>query len=165
MRGPASSSVTRTPKRAITWVISAPIGPPPMTVRLPGRSVTCTTSRLVQYGVSASPSIGRRAGRVPGFSTTPREARKVLTLPSGAVTSTTPGPASRPVPCSTVAPASARRSTATWSSQWVVASSAMRRATGAQEAVTEVSPAVPSTRPASASRSAARTIIFDGMHP
>jgi hypothetical protein len=28
--------VTRTPNLAITWVISAPIGPPPMTMRLPG---------------------------------------------------------------------------------------------------------------------------------
>ena len=48
MRGPASSSVTRTPNRANTWVISHPIGPPPTTTSEDGSDVTCTASRLVQ---------------------------------------------------------------------------------------------------------------------
>ncbi len=65
----------------------------------------------------------------------------------------------------TVAPASSRRRTATVSSQWSVASSATRLATGAQLGVTVTSPAIRDARPASARASAARTIIFDGMQP
>ena len=64
-----------------------------------------------------------------------------------------------------VMPASTSRSTAIWSSQWEVASSAIRSATGPHAGVTAASPAMPSTRPASASRSAPRTIIFDGTQP
>jgi hypothetical protein len=51
------------------------------------------------------------------------------------------------------------------SSQPVVASSSMRRATGAQDGVTRASPASVPTRRASARAPAARTIIFDGMQP
>ena len=51
-----------------------------------------STSRLVQNGVSASPSIGGVAGRVPVFSTTPFDASYV-----SPPTSTTPGPVSRAV--------------------------------------------------------------------
>ena len=71
-RGPCCTTVTRTPNRANTCAISQPIGPPPTTTSEPGSSVSCTASRLVQYGVSASPSTGGTAGRVPGLSTTPR---------------------------------------------------------------------------------------------
>ena len=66
IRSPTSSTVTRTPNRASAWASSAPIGPPPMTTSEPGTDSIRRTSRLVQYGVSASPSIGgarrRRAG-------------------------------------------------------------------------------------------------------
>lgn len=71
-RSPCCTIVTRTPKRASTWAISQPIGPPPSTTAEPGSSVSRTTSRLVQYGVPASPSMGSSAGRVPVLSTTPR---------------------------------------------------------------------------------------------
>src|SRR3954454_12919657 len=59
-------TVTRTPNRAKTWASSQPIGPPPSTTSEPGSSVTCTASRLVQYGVPASPSTGGPAGPGPG---------------------------------------------------------------------------------------------------
>ena len=70
-RSPCWTIVTRTPNRANTWASSHPIGPPPTTTSEAGSSVTWTASRLVQYGVSASPSTGGVAGRVPGLSTTP----------------------------------------------------------------------------------------------
>ena len=63
--------VTRTPNRAKTWANSQPIGPPPSTTTDAGSSVNATASRLVQYGVSASPGIGGALGVVPVLSTTP----------------------------------------------------------------------------------------------
>ena len=65
IRSAVSSRVTRTPNRTKTWESSQPIGPAPTTAIDSGRSVTFTTSRLVQYGVSASPSIGGAPGAVP----------------------------------------------------------------------------------------------------
>ena len=62
-------------------------------------------------------------------------------------------------------PASTNRSTATWSFQVSVASSRMRRATGAQSGVMLAVPAMPSTRWVSAIRLAARIIILLGMQP
>jgi hypothetical protein len=97
-RGPASSTVTRTPKRANTWAISQPIAPPPTTTSEPGSLVARTASRLVQYGVPASPSIGSSAGRVPGFSTTPTRASYTTSPPSVRATRTRPGPSRRPTP-------------------------------------------------------------------
>ena len=70
-RSPCWTTVTWTPNRANTCASSQPIGPPPTTTSEPGSSVTWTASRLVQNGVSASPSTGGVAGRVPGLSTTP----------------------------------------------------------------------------------------------
>ena len=61
-RSAASTIVTRTPNRAKTWANSQPIGPPPSTTTDAGSSVSATASRLVQYGVSASPSIGGALG-------------------------------------------------------------------------------------------------------
>jgi hypothetical protein len=87
----------------------------------------------------------------------------VYAVPS---TSTRPGPEIEPVPRTKVAPLPVSRSTATWSFQVSVASSRIRFATTDQSAVTwPTEPARPSTRRASASASAARTIIFDGMQP
>ena len=71
MRSATSSTVTCTPKRENACASSAPIGPPPTTTSEPGASSARSTSRFVQYGVSASPSIGGAAGSVPVFSTTP----------------------------------------------------------------------------------------------
>ena len=85
--------------------------------------------------------------------------------PSLGVMTTRRGPSSRPVPRSTVAPESWSRFTAAASSQWSVASSAIRFATGAHDGVTVTSPASCPARCASASASAARSIIFEGMHP
>ncbi len=71
MRSATSSIVTCTPKRENACDSSAPMGPPPITMSEPGRSSARSTSRFVQYGVSASPSIGGAAGSVPVLSTTP----------------------------------------------------------------------------------------------
>ena len=65
------------------------MGPPPITASVAGTSVTFMASRLVQYGVSASPSIGGRAGSVPVLSTTPRAASNA-SLPSPVSTTTRP---------------------------------------------------------------------------
>ncbi len=164
-RSPCWTTVTCTPNRANTCANSHPIGPPPSTTSEPGSPVTCTASRLVQYGVSASPSTGGAAGRVPGLSTTPLLASNACSSPSLVVTTTRRAPSSRPTPCSTVAPAPSSRSTATRSSQWSVACTETRSATGAQLLVTLTSPDSSPARPASATRSAARTIILVGMHP
>ena len=72
IRSATSSTVTSVPKRANACAISQPMGPPPITSSESGRSATFTTSRLVQYGVASSPSIGSRAGDVPTLRTTPR---------------------------------------------------------------------------------------------
>ena len=158
--GPASITVTRTPKRARAWASSAPIGPPPMTPSVDGRVSIRSTSRLVQNGVSARPSIGGVAGRVPVLSTTPVAASNVS--PS---TATVRGPVSRPCPRTNRTPASSSRLTATVSSQSSVASSRIRACTGAQSARTSALPARPSMRRPSASRFAARITILLGMHP
>ena len=73
------------------------MAPPPMTTRRRGASVTRITSRLVQYGVSARPSIGGTRGSVPVLRThaARRDVARVAPSPS---TRTTPGPASRPCP-------------------------------------------------------------------
>ena len=127
--------------------------------------MTRTASRLVQYGVSASPSTGGTAGRVPVLSTTPRRVVYVIVSPPSTSTVTWPVPASRATPWWTVAPASTSRSTAMVSSQPVVASSSMRFATGAQEVLIDASPASEPARRTSATASLARTIILVGMQP
>ena len=160
IRSPSSSTVTRTPKRASPWASSAPIGPPPMTTSEPGTDSIRRMSRLVQYGVSASPSIGGATGAVPGLSTTPRFASYCSPF-----TSTVRGPTSRPCPRTNVAPAFSSRSTATWSFQSSVASSRIRSATSLQSGRTSDSPASSGIRRPSASTSAARMIILLGMQP
>ena len=85
-RSAASTIVTRTPNRAKTWANSQPIGPPPITTSDAGSSVSATASRLVQYGVSARPSIGGALGVVPVLSTMPLRATYVVpptATPSG----------------------------------------------------------------------------------
>ena len=101
-----------------------------MTASVAGRSVTFTTSRLVQYGVPSSPSIGGAPGSVPGVEdhrlSAPGSAGRRPRRPAS--------PTSRPWPCTSCAPASSSRSTATVSSQSSVASSRIRFATGVQVA-------------------------------
>ena len=107
-RSAASTTVTRTPKRANTWASShADRRRRRSRPARPGSSVSCTASRLVQYGVSASPSIGGAAGRVPVLSTTPR-ARRRTSWPADR----RPGPAARrarPRPRTNGRPASSSR--------------------------------------------------------
>jgi hypothetical protein len=159
-RSRASTTVTVTPKRAYTWANSRPTAPPPSTISDPGRVLASTASRLVQYGVPVSPSSGGTAGSVPVATTTARDASKIWPP-----TATRPGPANRPWPRTNRPPLPTNRSTATWSFQSSVASSRMRAATGAQSGDTSACPAIPSTRRASASRSAARIIILLGTQP
>ena len=111
--------------------------PPPMTASDAGSSATFTISRLVQYGVSASPSIGSRRGRgadVEHHATRP----DVVVLPH-------PDRARRrraaPRPGrSGPRPASSR---STWESsrQWLVACLSIRVATAPQSGVTSALPA------------------------
>ena len=93
IRSATSSTVTSQPKRENACASSHPIGPPPITASERGSSVTFTISRLVQYGVASSPSIGSDAGDVPTSSTTPRAATY-----SSSPTRTRPGPSSRSGP-------------------------------------------------------------------
>jgi hypothetical protein len=121
-------------------------------------------SRLVQYGVPARPGIGGVAGSVPVAITTPRRARKTRTPPTVS-TVTSPGAVIRARPRAKWPPLPVNRSTAALSFQESVASSRIRRATGAQSGVTLEVPAMPGVRRASASRPTARIIIFDGTQP
>ncbi len=159
-RSATSTTVTSTPNRANTCANSQPIGPPPSTIRDFGSSVSATASRLVQYGVPCSPSIGGAAGAVPVFSTTPLRATYVVSP-----TRTRPGPSRTPRPRANVAPLSSSRLTATASSQSSVASSRIRRATGPQSGCTLDVPPKSETFRASATTWAAAIIIFDGTHP
>ena len=80
-------------------------------------------------------------------------------------TVTSPGAVIRPWPRKNCPPLPVNRSTATLSSQSSVASTRIRRATGAQSGCTDAAPAMPGMRCASASRLAARIIILDGTQP
>ena len=71
MRSAASTTVTSTPKRAITWLSSQPMAPPPSTMIDAGSSVASMISWLVQKGVPASPSMGGTAAVVPVLTTMP----------------------------------------------------------------------------------------------
>ena len=119
----------------------------------PGRFLTCTASRLVQYGVSASPLDGRDGGRRADVEHDAHVCTSYSCGPSSVSTTTLPGPASRPWPRANLAPLSISRSTATWSFQASVASSEIRFATVVQSGVTSTEPPSVGTRLASASAS------------
>ena len=164
IRSATSIRVTSTPKRAKVWASSQPIGPPPMTTRLSGSSVRRTTSRLVQNGVSASPSIGRTPGRVPVLSTTPRRATH-LDLPSAAVDHDPTGS----VEAAGAAHDPHPRLLEPLDVAVVVPVVGGLRAPGRPRCASRAAPAAvppsPSTRRASASTSAARIISFEGVQP
>ncbi len=122
--------------------------------------MSLTASRLVQYGVSARPSIGGAAGAVPVLRTTPLRATYV-----SPPTCTCPGPVMTPRPRTKRAPFSSSRSTATLSFQSSVASSRIRAATGPQSGVTVEVPPKSGTRRALRITCAAAIIIFEGTQP
>src|ERR671919_1646354 len=177
-RSSISTTVTATPKRANTWASSTPTGPPPSTISDEGSSLASIASRLVQYGTPARsppaapwrrrpppdswprPGMGGMTAWVPVATTMPRWA----SIPRSP-TATRPGARIRPSPRRNRPPLASNRSTATRSSQSSVASSRMRWAKGAQSGRTVASPAMPGMRRPSASRLAARIIIFDGTQP
>ncbi len=72
-----SRIVTEEPNRENTCPSSTAIGPPPMMARDAGASSVSMASRLIQYGVSASPGIGGTEALAPGLRTMPREASMV----------------------------------------------------------------------------------------
>ena len=150
--------VTCVPKRAMAWPISSPIAPPPITSSDAGSSSAAIASRFVQCGTASN--IGGTQARAPVARTSARRAE--IASPS---TSTDAGPVTRARPRTKRPPLPSKRCTATVSSHESVASSRMRRATGDQSGVTTDEPAMPGMRRPSASRSAARTIILEGMHP
>ena len=162
-RSATSRTVTSAPKRRSAWASSQPIGPPPITAIEAGTSAILNTSRLVQYGVSARPSIGGATGAVPVLRTTPRAA--AYTPASGPSTTTRPGPSSRAWPRTTVTPASTRPRTWLSSDQSLVASSRIRCATRPQSGVIVVGPASASAWRASPTRSEARIQSLLGMQP
>ena len=125
-----------------------------------GSSRTLTTSRLVHGAASARPGTAGSPARCRW-----RGSRRVAATYTSSPTATRPGPSSTPPPRTNVPPLPTKRSTATWSFQSSVASSRMRSATMEKSGSTVARPAMPSIRRASASRSAARMIIFDGMQP
>ena len=163
-RGSASITVTSVPKRAKTWASSAPMAPPPSTISDSGTRSAWTISRLVQYGVPASPSSGGMAGSVPVLITMPLRAGKTR-VPSAPVTVTWPAPVILPRPRTRWPPLPVNRSAATLSFQSSVASFLIRRATGDQSGVIADVPAMPGTRLVSAMRLAARIIILEGTQP
>ena len=163
-----STTVTWLPNRAKTWPSSTPTDPPPRITSEPGTRSASTASRLVQNGVPARPGIGGTAGAVPVLMTIPRRARRTTwSSPSGraGATVTSPGAVIRPRPRTRIPPLPVNRSAATVSSQSSVASSRIRRATGAQSGSTRAVPAMPLTRFPSMIRFAARIIILDGTQP
>ena len=100
---------------------------------------------------------------MPVLRTTPRAASST-TGPSSVSTRTRPTPSRRPWPRTIRTPASSSGSAWWWSVQsWLA--SRIRAATSDQSGRTSTSPASPGARRASASRSAGRTISFDGVHP
>ena len=153
--------MTRTPNSAITCASSHPIAPPPITTSDDGSSVSCTASRLVQYGVSARPGIGGAAGAVPVLITIPFVAVYVV-----------PPTSTRPSPASTPAAADERRAgvleplhrdrVVPVVGGLVADPRRDRRPVGADRATM---PAIVFTRPASRRVWAAAIIIFEGTQP
>ena len=60
-----SSTVTREPSRRWAWPSSRPIGPPPITIRWPGRVRLAKIVSLVRKPASARPGIGGAVAREP----------------------------------------------------------------------------------------------------
>ena len=102
---PCCTMVTRTPSRAITWPSSHPIGPPPITTRLPG--LLCRLSKIVsfvKYGTSLSPAIFGNPARLPAAIT------KFLARNLCPATSISCGERKRASPRNTSTPSDSKRS-------------------------------------------------------
>ena len=100
-----STSTDSPPKRRTTWAISTPTGPPPRITSRRGTAVIDVASRLVHTpSNSPSPGIGGTNASAPLASTTWSAVYRVP------LTSTAPGPASRPVPRSSAMSLSASHS-------------------------------------------------------
>jgi hypothetical protein len=111
-RGPCWTTVTSSaPRPRIACAISQPTTPPPSTISRRGARSALVTSRLVQGWASRRPGIGGTVAVVPVASTTACSAVSVRVPPSGAVTSTAFGPASRPCPRTNSSPAPSSQDT------------------------------------------------------
>ena len=105
-RGPCSTIVTSSaPSPRIACAISQPTTPPPSTISRRGAFSAFVTSRLVHGCASRRPGTGGIVAVVPVASTTAWFAVSVRVSPSGVVTSTVLGPASRPCPRTDATPA------------------------------------------------------------
>ena len=167
-RSAPSATATRLPNRAKTCASSTPMAPPPRTTNDSGTCSASIASWLVQNGVPARPGIGGTAGALPAAMTMPSRARSTCASPAAppaGVTVTSPGAVIRPWPRTRMPPLPVNRSAATLSSQSSVASSRIRRATGAQSGSISDRPAMPGIRRPSVIRSAALIIIFEGTQP
>ena len=141
-RGPCSTTVTREPSRAKNCASSEPTGPPPSTARLSGTSCVEVAST------------GGIAGRDP-VATTSRSYSS--SCPS---TSTTPGRATRASPRTKAQRCPSSQSSWPWSSQSLVTQSRHDQTPSASGC----SGARPGARSSDDESSAARSIVFVGMH-
>ena len=169
--GAASTTVTWVPKRAKPWASSQPIAPPPMTTSDAGAAVVLQRSRgssrparPTPRGRSARPSIGGIAGAVPVAMHD--RARRVVSSPhldeQPAVVVAAGEPAGGADEGRPRAFEAGRRPPGRPSRRWP------RRGCGRRPGRSPAAAAragEPSTRRDSASTSAPRRIIFDGMQP
>ena len=161
------ATVTRLPNRAKTCASSTPMAPPPSTTSDSGTRSASIASWLVQNGCRPGPGPAGPRPWCPPPDDAPARRSTCGSPPErrGQLTATSPGALIRPCPRTRMPPLPVNRSTATLSSQSSVASSRIRRATGAQSGAISARPAMPGIRRPSAIRSAARIIIFEGTHP
>jgi hypothetical protein len=105
-RGAYSTIVTSSaPSPRIACAISQPTTPPPSTISRRGAFSAFVTSRLVHGCASRRPGTGGIVAMEPVANTTAWFAVSVRVSPSGVVTSTVLGPASRPWPRTNATPA------------------------------------------------------------
>ncbi len=160
---PRTSSVTREPRACQAVAISTATTPPPTTMSRPGALLALVASRLVQGRTSASPGRSGRAAPLPVHRATACRAVSVRRVPSGAVTSTVRGPASRPCPRYRSAPMPSTHRTWPSSFQWEVNVSRRARTAGASRG-SRPAPPTPGRRRASARAMTGRSRALLGMH-
>src|SRR5699024_2240719 len=122
--------VTSLPRARCALAKSAPVTPEPTTIRCSGRA--SSSYSWVQFRIR-SPSQGALSssrGRAPTASRITSASRLSIRRPSPASTSTRSGPSSRPVPSTTLTPASTRLER--MSTDWAAASSRTRALTAAR---------------------------------
>jgi hypothetical protein len=161
MRGALSITVTRAPKRTNACASSHPIGPPPMTARCSGRSVSEKMVSLVRHATPPIPSIGGMAARAPVAITARWKRRR---RPS---TSTASAATKRPPPRNTSTPISSRKRAALSAELMSARIRRIRSITAAKSPSPDTAgpwKRADASRAACHARAAARTAL-EGTHP